>query len=369
METQSSQILFAYLKRILEDTEKMELDLHDLEELSQNMEEKEPALHQLTQEMLPFFQQLKKREDGLRQKADDLQRQAEEIGRYMEVIQSYNELLTELTKMRDEWIMVVKAEDQSILYCNKRTGKYHTEEGSCEFCHHRLDFQHHLLDWDAERNERVWEAEDECGQSFMVLSFAIPWKSGLVNAHVVTNITEEKKRTRQLTDKAYNDPGTGIFNRNYAEEQLDLLLKKRKPYTLGYLDLDGLKYVNDKFGHLEGDAYIRNFVSAIKARIRNSDIFARIGGDEFMILFMDCPKSAAEEKLSSALETFIGENQKDYPVSFSYGVLAITGKERELTREKLLKQADEAMYLCKQENKRKYHQHKDWKDSRLENLE
>ena len=88
-----------------------------------------------------------------------------------------------------------------------------------------------------------------------------------------------------------------------------------------------------------------------------------------MIIFMDCPKHAAEEKLGTALEMFIRENQKEYPVSFSYGVLAVTGKEQDLTREKLLKQADEAMYLCKQENKRKYHQHKDWKDSRLENAE
>lgn len=366
---QSSQILFAYLRDILEDTGKMEMDLQGLEELSRKIEKEEPALHPLTKEMVPFLQQLKMREDELRQRTDELQKQAQELGRYMEMIQSYNDLLTELTKMRDEWIMVVKADDQSILYCNKRTGKFHTEEGTCEFCHHRLDFQHHLLAWDAEKNERVWEAEDEYGQSFMVLSFALFWKESLVNAHVVTNVTEEKKRTRQLTDKAYNDQGTGIFNRHYAEEQLDLLLKKRKPYTLCYLDLDGLKYVNDKFGHLEGDTYIRNFVSVVKTRIRNSDIFARIGGDEFIILFMDCPKSAAEEKLGSALELFIQENQKDYPVSFSYGVLAITGKERELTREKLFKQADEAMYLCKQENKRKYHQHKDWKDSRLENLE
>lgn len=165
------------------------------------------------------MQQLKKREDDLRQKA-------EEVGKYMEVIQSYNDLLTELTRMRDEWIMVVKADDKSILYCNKRSGKFHTEEGSCDFCQHRLEFQHHLLDWEPSECERVWEAEDGCGQCFLILSFSIPWKDGLVYAHVVANVTEEKQRTRQLTDKAYSDPGTGIFNRRYAEEQLEHMLKR-----------------------------------------------------------------------------------------------------------------------------------------------
>ena len=362
MEGQNSQILFAYLKNILNDSDKNEMDIEALARLSKNISEEEPMLHEVAQEMVSFLQQLKKREDDLRQKA-------EEVGKYMEVIQSYNDLLTELTRMRDEWIMVVKADDKSILYCNKRSGKFHTEEGSCDFCQHRLEFQHHLLDWEPSECERVWEAEDGCGQCFLILSFSIPWKDGLVYAHVVANVTEEKQRTRQLTDKAYSDPGTGIFNRRYAEEQLEHMLKKRMPHTFCYLDLDGLKYVNDKFGHMEGDAYISNFVSVVKTRIRNTDIFARIGGDEFVIIFMDCPKHAAEEKLGTALEMFIRENQKEYPVSFSYGVLAVTGKEQDLTREKLLKQADEAMYLCKQENKRKYHQHKDWKDSRLENAE
>ena len=139
MEGQNSQILFAYLKNILNDSDKNEMDIEALARLSKNISEEEPMLHEVAQEMVSFLQQLKKREDDLRQKA-------EEVGKYMEVIQSYNDLLTELTRMRDEWIMVVKADDKSILYCNKRSGKFHTEEGSCDFCQHRLEFQHHLLD-------------------------------------------------------------------------------------------------------------------------------------------------------------------------------------------------------------------------------
>ena len=108
MEGQNSQILFSYLKNILNDSDKNEMDIEALERLSKNISDEEPMLHEVAEEMVSFLRQLKRREDDLRQKA-------EEVGKYMEVIQSYNDLLTELTRMRDEWIMVVKADDKSIL--------------------------------------------------------------------------------------------------------------------------------------------------------------------------------------------------------------------------------------------------------------
>lgn len=304
--------------------------------------------------------QMKLREARLKNEAETISKQADSI-------QSYNDLLTELTKMRKEWIMVVDEETQAILYCNRRSGTGQVEDGSCEFCQHRLEFQHHLLNWRAGKNDQIWEENDGDNQYFLVISFSLQWKGRNVNAHIVTNITEEKNRTSQLTSKAYMDSGTGIFNRLYFEEQVDQMLEKRKGFIFGYLDLDGLKYVNDKFGHLEGDQYIQSFVSLIKSKIRSSDIFARIGGDEFAIIFPGCPENVAKDKLQKMLMTFIGENEKPYPRSFSYGLVAVTGK-RQMTRAEMIKQADAAMYCCKQENKRMYHQRADgWKDSRLEN--
>lgn len=303
----------------------------------------------------------------IKQKEDRLKDEAETISRQADSIQSYNDLLTELTKMRKEWIMVVDEETQAILYCNRRSGTGQVEDGSCEFCQHRLEFQHHLLNWRAGKNDQVWEENDENNQYFLVISFSLQWKERTVNAHIVTNITEEKNRTSQLTSKAYMDSGTGIFNRLYFEEQVDQILEKRKEFIFGYLDLDGLKYVNDKFGHLEGDQYIQSFVSLIKSKIRSSDIFARIGGDEFAVIFSGCPEHVARDKLQKMLTAFIGENEKPYPRSFSYGLVAVNGKEQ-MTRAEMIKQADAAMYCCKQENKRMYHQRADgWKDSRLEN--
>ena len=178
-----------------------------------------------------------------------------------------------------------------------------------------------------------------------------------------------RHQAEDLRHQAEHDPLTGIANRGAFEEWKTLLKAKANPLALLIIDVDKFKLVNDGYGHEAGDKVLKKVASLLVETFRETDMPARIGGDEFVIIFMDCPKHAAEEKLGTALEMFIRENQKEYPVSFSYGVLAVTGKEQDLTREKLLKQADEAMYLCKQENKRKYHQHKDWKDSRLENAE
>ena len=72
--------------------------------------------------------------------------------------------------------------------------------------------------------------------------------------------------TSTLTSKAYHDAGTGIKNRLFFEEYMEMILKENQKATLCYLDLDGLKYVNDKFGHQEGDIYIQCFVELPKQR-------------------------------------------------------------------------------------------------------
>ena len=126
-----------------------------------------------------------------------------------------------------------------------------------------------------------------------------------------------------------------------------------------YMDLDGLKYVNDKFGHLEGDEYIRSFVALIKTKIRTTDVFARIGGDEFCLILPGYHKDVVNEKIHEALEQMVAENQKPYPASFSFGVIELHQKEERLTLKEILERADTMMYLCKRENKKKYHENRE----------
>ncbi len=87
---------------------------------------------------------------------------------------------------------------------------------------------------------------------------------------------------------------TGIGNRAFFLEKAEDMLEKEVSMVFCYCDLDHLKYINDHFGHAEGDWYIRHFVHTVENLIRKEDIFARVGGDEFCIVLQNCPLQRKE---------------------------------------------------------------------------
>lgn len=137
---------------------------------------------------------------------------------------------------------------------------------------------------------------------------------------------------------------------------MEKILREGQDTTLCYLDLDGLKYVNDTYGHLEGDSYIQNFVELIKANFRSEDTFARIGGDEFCLVFSGSIKELIERKMAEILKEFQQAGFAEYQCSFSYGIVGIDGGTNTLSYDEILQKADGIMYECKRRNKEKYPQ-------------
>ncbi|HIP44356.1 MAG TPA: GGDEF domain-containing protein [Sulfurospirillum arcachonense] len=142
---------------------------------------------------------------------------------------------------------------------------------------------------------------------------------------------------------------TSIYNRRIFEEILlkEISLLKRHPIkkaSLIFMDIDHFKEVNDKYGHLVGDEVLIGFCENIDNELRNSDIFARWGGEEFVILLKDTSLKMAQEK-AEHLRAKI-EEQKIVSVSLtcSFGVVEIN---ENTTMEKVIKQADDMMYLAK----------------------
>jgi diguanylate cyclase (GGDEF)-like protein len=164
-----------------------------------------------------------------------------------------------------------------------------------------------------------------------------------------------RKREMLLINQSYHDAGTEIYNKRFFTEYMEKALENREEITMCYLDLDGLKYVNDNLGHTEGDHYLNSFVELVKENIREDDIFARLGGDEFVIIFPGLLKHQMEEKMEFLLWKFIRNNKKDYAASFSYGVCEIFDDGKEHNLEEIIVNADVAMYECKRKNKEKYH--------------
>ena len=259
-----------------------------------------------------------------------------------------------MTRRRKEWIVVVDAQNRDIVYCNKRKDEKQIDPEFCEKCRHRLSFRNDILNWQDSEQYKVWEAGDEEQGYYRITTFHIEWRGQNAYAHIVVDITDEKQAANRLNSKAYMDPGTGIHNRLFFDEYMESVLEEGREVTLCYLDLDGLKYVNDHYGHNQGDNYIRSFVSLMKSSVRSTDIFARIGGDEFCVVIPEVEKETAEKKFAELLELFVAENKEEYPVSFSYGVVEIRRIGKRMTLEEIIKTADAQMYECKRRNKERY---------------
>lgn len=167
--------------------------------------------------------------------------------------------------------------------------------------------------------------------------------------------TTLKEEAEYVKSMAYIDPGTGLYNRQFFGQYMKQLLQNDQHATLCYLDMDGLKYVNDCYGHNEGDVYIRSMVEAVKHSSRKSDVFARIGGDEFCLVLPETSEQDAQERMQDILQRFVEENTKDYPESFSYGIIELEGSHQYQSLEEIIHQADVRMYQCKRKNKEKYH--------------
>lgn len=164
---------------------------------------------------------------------------------------------------------------------------------------------------------------------------------------LMAELEQRNRSAAELRNKSHVDPLTGIFSRRYLLEQADFLLQKRAPFCLAFIDLDHLKRINDQEGHHAGDLYLIHFTKAFGAFLRRTDIFARIGGDEFVVLLPGCMESTAQARLESIRSSLAKE--ASHPLSFSFGVAYVSPVSNEGV-EQVLRRADQAMYRDKARN-------------------
>jgi diguanylate cyclase (GGDEF)-like protein/PAS domain S-box-containing protein len=164
------------------------------------------------------------------------------------------------------------------------------------------------------------------------------------------DITERKKIEGELEKLAHYDTLTGCCNRGYGmgllEQQIKLAHRKKYPLLLAYIDIDKFKYINDTFGHKEGDIILKEVVKFFKSILRDIDIICRLGGDEFLLIFPDSSLDDApliRERLSKNLEKLNQKLAKPYKIDFSIG-LSCYNSSNPLSIEELIRIADENMY-------------------------
>ncbi|MBP3339544.1 MAG: GGDEF domain-containing protein [Lachnospiraceae bacterium] len=168
-------------------------------------------------------------------------------------------------------------------------------------------------------------------------------------------VLEMVRVRRMLIDVYRNDVLTGIYNRNGFYEKMDQLMSNVavKKLTVISIDMFKFKYINDNFGHSEGDKALNFVGTTIKNSLKSGELAARIGGDEFLIiLYADNQEERAEEIISyinSEADFYNKNNDKDYKVLFSIGTCTEYVNERSLDH--FLREADEKMYAHKNKQK------------------
>ncbi len=149
------------------------------------------------------------------------------------------------------------------------------------------------------------------------------------------------------------DPLTGISNRRgftlRADNVLKLSVRENTPAVLAYIDLDNFKPVNDTFGHAEGDAVLVTFAKLMQQELRETDVFARIGGDEFAVLFANTSFATAREviaRLDRAITRYNEAPGRRFAIEFSCGYTGFDPKTHECV-DALLADGDHHMYMRK----------------------
>ena len=167
---------------------------------------------------------------------------------------------------------------------------------------------------------------------------------------VTRDITERKSLEVKLHDLAITDELTGLYNRRgfftLAVQHIKLANRNKRGIFMLYADLDGLKMINDKFGHKTGDLALIDLANLLKKSYRESDIIARIGGDEFVVIPAGTAGDTVEiitHRFQKILMMHNEEIKRNYNLSASAGI-AYYDPEKPSSLDELLIQADEMMY-------------------------
>jgi diguanylate cyclase (GGDEF)-like protein len=167
-------------------------------------------------------------------------------------------------------------------------------------------------------------------------------------------------REQMLRDLSLHDDLTGLYNRRglfaLAEQQVRTAERQRRGFDVVFVDLDGLKRINDTFGHSQGDLALCDAAMLLRGTFRDSDVIARLAGDEFAVLVLDDPLVDGQEpgegvehvcdRLMLAVAHHNATAGRPYQLSISLGYSAFD-PQRPTNLEGLLAAADELMYRQK----------------------
>lgn len=176
---------------------------------------------------------------------------------------------------------------------------------------------------------------------------------GAVVSHI--NITRRKLAEIEAIRYAKYDSLTGVLNRRFGLEKLirevELSDRYNHIFSICFIDIDNLKYVNDSFGHKSGDSMIKETARIIKNSLRKTDLLIRMGGDEFLIVLPNTKHRGARDvlrRIENDVSKFNANKNKnvEFSIAFSYGFAEYNPADK-ISSDKLIEIADKNMYVQK----------------------
>ncbi|MEI7615137.1 MAG: HD domain-containing phosphohydrolase [Actinomycetota bacterium] len=163
---------------------------------------------------------------------------------------------------------------------------------------------------------------------------------------VFRDVTEKREAIRDIEYLSYHDKLTGLYNRRFYEEEIRRLDTKRNlPLTIVIGDANGLKLINDSFGHSIGDEFLQKAANAMKNGCRADDIIARLGGDEFVAILPNTDKTEADIMTKRIREYLSEYKLNGIPISISFG--HGTKEIADQNIQEIFKNAEDDMYKQK----------------------
>ena len=287
----------------------------------------------------------------LAERQDKLENEIDISRKHAEAMENSNALLIELTRHIPEQIFVVSAEKHDILLANNlaqleldNDSGYVTElmkllpPGEPKNRSSSIDVQFY---------------QNDVLRFLEINTYEIEWHGASSLALIVSDVSAEKQQLKELEDVAYRDALTRTYNRFYGLITLNEWLDAGKNFSLIFVDLDNLKFVNDNYGHKEGDVYIIKIAEHL-ATYSQDCVLCRLGGDEYMLLVPNANYGQAYirmEEIQYAVQNDEYLHGKDIYYSISFGIVAIDEKN-DLSSSEALSLADERMYAHKRMRKK-----------------
>ncbi len=167
------------------------------------------------------------------------------------------------------------------------------------------------------------------------------------------NVMEETDKIENLEEQVLTDAFTGVNIREVAINKVEEYIALKKKFFVVFIDMDGLKSVNDEYGHAEGDIYILSVSNIIKDVFAN-DVISRLGGDEFLIVGNATDSFIAVNKTLQVYDRVMNiktVHNKEYNTSISYGIVEV-GQVNTRRAKDIIDEADKKMYEYKKSKKR-----------------